>query len=502
MIGEIDKKTINTYKGALSLLIKKNIPVYFYHRPDMIDISWYTEEARRRIRDCDSFNSMYQNINKYEKDFKQLFGEKYSVDYVQKIGKIPQVVKIDERYCHEDCREEFVNVVNGERITTDSPNVYSKTIHVYGRCGVFGYAVEDNETIPSQLQRILMEKKYNYIQVKNHGLWGGEDYMIDQNFFYDLQNYSEGDVVIFYRYHFEKYVMDELEKFGLYYKDLTNEWHSFPESKWCFYDKPGHMNATGYKNIAEIIARDLIKTNMEIRPVEQGIINPKYISLYNKFIDEKKDNGIQNDINKYLSDIKTLNKSANGKYNGAIVMNCNPFTWGHKYLIEVASKEVDYLYIFVVQEDKSFFSFEDRLKMVREGTREVHNAIVVPSGKYIISAFTFPEYFMKEYVNKKDIDISVDVNIFGKYIAPALSIKRRYVGEEKKDLITQKYNLTMKSILPKYGVAVLEIPRKTLENGDVISATEVRLLIKKKEIKSLQKYIPKSTYDIVIEKYL
>lgn len=52
---------------------------------------------------------------------------------------------------------------------------------------------------------------------------------------------------------------------------------------------------------------------------------------------------------------------------GSIVMNCNPFTLGHRYLIEYASKYVDYLYIFVVEEDKSFFPFSDRIDLIKKG---------------------------------------------------------------------------------------------------------------------------------------
>ena len=33
---------------------------------------------------------------------------------------------------------------------------------------------------------------------------------------------------------------------------------------------------------------------------------------------------------------------------GAIVMNCNPFTMGHRYLIETAASQVDRLYVFVL----------------------------------------------------------------------------------------------------------------------------------------------------------
>ena len=63
---------------------------------------------------------------------------------------------------------------------------------------------------------------------------------------------------------------------------------------------------------------------------------------------------------------------------GAIVMNCNPFTKGHRYLIEQAAGQVDLLYIFVVEEDKSTFKFEDRIEMVRRGTVDLDKVKVLP----------------------------------------------------------------------------------------------------------------------------
>ena len=84
--------------------------------------------------------------------------------------------------------------------------------------------------------------------------------------------------------------------------------------------------------------------------------------------------------------------------NGAIVMNCNPFTRGHRYLIESAAKQVDTLYVFVVEEDKSFFPFTERLMLVRNGIKDLSNVIVLPSGKFMISSLTFPEYFVKKMI--------------------------------------------------------------------------------------------------------
>ena len=45
---------------------------------------------------------------------------------------------------------------------------------------------------------------------------------------------------------------------------------------------------------------------------------------------------------------------------GAVVVNCNPFTLGHKFLIEESSKRVDTLIVFVVSEDESVFTFNER----------------------------------------------------------------------------------------------------------------------------------------------
>ena len=83
----------------------------------------------------------------------------------------------------------------------------------------------------------------------------------------------------------------------------------------------------------------------------------------NVLLMENKPNG----IGSFLDSMTAL--PATGKV-GAAVMNCNPFTIGHRYLIETAAKECDLLYIFVLSEDKSEFSFADRLEMVKRGTAD------------------------------------------------------------------------------------------------------------------------------------
>ena len=200
-------------------------------------------------------------------------------------------------------------------------------------------------------------------------------------------------------------------------------------------------------------------------------------------------------LNKYLDKIKQVRPKI-----GAIVMNCNPFTLGHRYLIEYASKQVDRLYIFAVEEDRSFFPFADRIKLIKEGTADLGNVIVLPSGNFIISALTFTDYFGKTELQDKKIDPSLDVSLFGEYIAPTLGITVRFAGEEPLDKVTLQYNDSMKNILPKYGIDFVVIPRKEF-GGEVISASRVRKLLEKKDFESIKKIVPETTYDYLVKRF-
>ena len=183
-------------------------------------------------------------------------------------------------------------------------------------------------------------------------------------------------------------------------------------------------------------------------------------------------------------------------------MNCNPFTNGHLYLIEQASKQVDNLYIFVVSEDKSYFPFADRIALVREGTEHLReNVVVLPSGRFVLSANTFPEYFEKESASEDTfVDTSFDVEIFSKYIAPALNVKKRFAGEEPFDVVTRQYNRDMKRVLPLYGIEFVEIPRKT-EGTEVISASKVRKFLDGNDFEQIKSFVPIFTYRYLVKRF-
>jgi [citrate (pro-3S)-lyase] ligase len=181
-------------------------------------------------------------------------------------------------------------------------------------------------------------------------------------------------------------------------------------------------------------------------------------------------------------------------------MNCNPFTLGHRYLIETAASECVHLYIFVVEEDKSEFKFADRIELVRKGTADLQNITILPSGKYIISQLTFTDYFGKSELQDKIIDTSFDVKLFAEKIAPVLGITTRFAGEEPLDNITRQYNASMERILPQYGLEFKVIPRKELDSHP-ISASRVRQLLKEENFNEIARLVPLTTLEYLVENF-
>lgn len=182
-----------------------------------------------------------------------------------------------------------------------------------------------------------------------------------------------------------------------------------------------------------------------------------------------------------------------GKRIGAVVVNCNPFTLGHRHLVESALEQVDYLYIFVVEEDKSFYSTAQRFEMVRAGVKEFGERVIVGlGGPGIISSITFSEYFTKEDPQDSRIDAGVDGLVFGSIISREFGIKTRFFGEEPSCVVTNEYMRQLQDILPLYGVECNIIPRLE-SNGAVISASRVRPLYQEHDWCAMHDFVPEST---------
>lgn len=164
---------------------------------------------------------------------------------------------------------------------------------------------------------------------------------------------------------------------------------------------------------------------------------------------------------KYLSILKKDGR------NGVIVMNAHPFTKGHLYLISQAAAKVEHLYIIMVKEEQSFFSYQERKAMVQEGCGMFDNVTVCDGSDYAVSSVTFPTYFLKELSDATDTQIALDLDIFIHYIAETLNACVRFVGSEPSDSLTRRYNELMHEMLPSKGIEVVEIERLVQEDHPV-----------------------------------
>ena len=223
---------------------------------------------------------------------------------------------------------------------------------------------------------------------------------------------------------------------------------------------------------------------------------PKNIKIFSDFgfslVEETEDVALlDNKIEKLYELLKNMEDD---RESGAIVINANPMTKGHLYLIETARKMTDLLHVFMVEEDGSTFPYEFRYKIVAEEVSKFDNVILHRGNDYIISKNTFPTYFYKDEKTVLKAYSELDTKIFGSYFVKALNIKKRFVGSEDKDLVTKNYNDTMKKILPNYGVELVEIPRIE-SGGQVISASRVRALLKERKFEEAYKYLPDATIE-------
>jgi len=220
---------------------------------------------------------------------------------------------------------------------------------------------------------------------------------------------------------------------------------------------------------------------------------------------------------KYLESLARLGR------NGAIVMNANPFTKGHRYLVEQAASQVDNLYVIVVKEDRSRFPYVERKAMIEAGCAGLDNVVVCEGSDYAISAATFPTYFLKKLDDATDTQIALDLDLFVNHIAQPLGVTVRFAGSEPEDALTRRYNELMAEILPGTSVAVVrqdhqpdpelvkgsalrqarrpidfvEIPRLE-QKGKPLSATSLRRALDKGGFKEAMEYIPESSIPYLV----
>lgn len=359
---------------------------------------------------------------------------------------------------------------------------WGQRIYFYGPCIAWGLGCSDEHTIES-----LLLYYTNKVKIHNRAATPQMNDIQRMDHFYQIRlaKFKRDDIAIFIN-SITLPTKLALKNNDIPYFELSHLFDNPNNYGTCFVDMAIHCNCTANRVIAKYIYKILkpeIEKYDETKPREyvrmDDINNPAEKAEYLK----------QNpDFKKYLDSLIEIKKKQDIKGNvGSIVMNCNPFTLGHRYLIETAAKQVDKLVIFVVEEDKSVYPFKDRMELVKKGVSDLKNVIVLPSGNFIISLATFPEYFVKGQKQKDKIDPSKDVSLFAKYIAPAMGIKVRFVGEEPYDTVTKQYNHTMRDFFPTFGLKFVEIKRKATDGkDDFISASKARKLLEENKWEELK----------------
>ena len=386
----------------------------------------------------------------------------------------------------DDAGEKFTPVVAGHRQDAPRMENFSKTVYVCGPCIAFGTSAPFGETIEARLQEYFLSQGLRW-RVVNCGSAGTIDVVFDDlNIFHMMmdQPMREGDIIL----HFSQYCWERPDQFQLKHFITSSDVfdHEAQRGKGYWMDGcSAHMDKAGYAVWAEYLYHYLMNDPSlakEAEHVPAAVVSPYASRLGAQMAGEP-------ELRRYLQ----LLSQHRHDVRGAIVMNANPFTLGHLHLVEYARTQVDFLYIFVVEEDRSEIPFADRFEMVRRNCAQMPDVDVLPSGNYIISALTFSAYFEKDQRQEEVISPVRDVKLFGEAIAPMLGITKRFVGEEPLDNVTRQYNETMKEILPDYGVEVVEIPRKKAADGRTINATQVRTWIRAHAFAECKPFLPPAT---------
>ena len=330
------------FKRIAKFLKKKGVRLLYVELPIDNKLVGLTDFEKERIKDW-SFD-----LNKYREELpklKKLFGEDVTMDYILSVFDGGIVVQGNKRKVLLDFTSPNQHIVNGRRVTVGQPKDYHNTIYTHGACTWRGTGVEDKDTIASLLQSQINDYYPNSYRVVNSAIGRGSTLYDDFEVMKE-QQYREGDIVVFGTFggYVNSLPKSMFKQLGIEFIETSHLFarpHNYGE--W-FNDDPLHTNHRGNK----VIANYIFKVLESIKWLSKEGKNQKSVSLYNeKLTTGERIYGDNPELLKYIDSIKPLKKGDANSKNGGIVMNCNPFTLGHRYLIEYAAARVDYLYIFV-----------------------------------------------------------------------------------------------------------------------------------------------------------
>uniref|UniRef100_N2AXH0 Citrate lyase ligase C-terminal domain-containing protein n=1 Tax=Eubacterium plexicaudatum ASF492 TaxID=1235802 RepID=N2AXH0_9FIRM len=416
----------------------------------------------KKNQNPDFYDDLYQNEDYItEKAQKEIFGESAVYDKSSVYGK-------------------YFNARNGRRITCFQPEENVGTIYLFGKCMILGTLVEDQYTIASILQKNLIEKEYLY-RVENYGDLASP-YKLDEKL-EEIGQFCKNDIVIYFP------------------TDLSRQFVNIPQISWNQIFERHRIPSTWVTDsfihenhkANQVVAGDILEI---VEPyLSKGTISNHQKVQFNvydimkKYIEYKY-------WNKYFAD---CNKKFIGQSRGALTMDCDPFDKRHRYLIEQAGQQVDFLILFITENDgyrSCLFPFEQRFKMVVEGTMDLKNIMIVPSGLFDLLGTNFPRNLIK--TEQRVYDYSrYYINRFVDYIARPLHITRCFVEKEPEQEIVKMFNEVMKEILPQKEISCIEIP--LIPDNNDSNTSQIQKNLRKEEYENAFKMMVETTKQSCME---
>lgn len=423
----------------------------------------FRKEAAERWND--SFYSIREPWPKKENNPK-FFGELYQIEDYDNGTAQKEICDAHNVFGYKkDIIGKYFNAKGGRRITCFQPKECLGTIYFLGACVIVGAYAEDQYTIESCLQKKMLENGYKY-RVENYSEPilpnAGIEYRLDE-----IEMFNSNDIVIYFSYAGKVVNAESISLEKIFEKNnIPSEWVK---------DSYIHCNHKANKLIADslfeviepcIADKDGIGISIDIHDIMQSYIQNMYLDFY---------------FSDFLpTEYKTI---------GAVVIAGAPFSIGHRYLIEQAKNMTEFLIIFVIEEETSIFPFEERFKMAVEGTKDLKDIMVVPSGNFVFSKH---DNYIKQGDEAVEYNAKYHIEEFVNCIARPLHITHVFRGKEEKNKIVKVYNRVLEQTLPQKGIKYVELPKKEIGN-EIISSYDIRKYLRDEEYDKAFALLPAST---------
>lgn len=291
MEREIQEKL---FVEELVKLRNSNISVLYFEAPVLGRETSDKSKWEQYIIDNDIVNrdTWQKNGEGFQKAFELSgYADKYTLeDYRENLARAVPTIPCKNYQKHQDISGKYDNVVEGNRIVTNSPNEYRQRVLVFGDSAARGMFLEDKDTSASKLQGIFIANKKEDIKVENLAVRTAT--------FSDLANHIAdtpigiNDIVIVIRRGgttsslFYETLRDNNIDYYISTPDFCRP-HNFGE---VFLDTH-HPNWNGNQAIAELIYREICKGILEVlKTMMMRLMKVCYVSYLKRKIMAKSEN--------------------------------------------------------------------------------------------------------------------------------------------------------------------------------------------------------------------